>query len=255
MKTQGNFLYTVNSESKTKEDIDSMDLSNMNCTIDGLIVSYFFPVEKRSISSFYDLHIGSSKEKIRTKTEEILDEVDKYQQQENGGVLKGGEFPYDFIEDFITSQKKVSKDDVITKSSRGEKEMLEEFKEAGGKERRLDDLKNALPEGFIDEIKNRGIKESKTVEKAPVFTYCKQMKNAIEALALRSLYGHKKYEVGDDWENFSRVENGDFEYSNAQFRHALGIGEEDEKNHRIAEAWNAVTKLEIFLREHLEKSK
>jgi Domain of unknown function (DUF5664) len=94
-----------------------------------------------------------------------------------------------------------------------------------------------------------GKKESQTKEKAPIFTYCKQMKNAIEQLSLRSLYGHKKYEKGDDWENFARVENGDFEYSNSQFRHALEIGgEETEKEHLIASAWNALARLEIYLR-------
>lgn len=100
-----------------------------------------------------------------------------------------------------------------------------------------------------------GKKESQIVEKAPIFTYCKQMKNAIEALSLRSLYGHKKYEKGDDWENFARVENGDFEYSNAAFRHALGIGEDSERDHLIAEAWNSVAKLELFLRKNLVVSK
>ena len=93
-----------------------------------------------------------------------------------------------------------------------------------------------------------GKKESKTVEKAPVFTYCKQMRNAIEALSLRSLDGHKKYEKGNDWENFSRVDNGDFEYSNAEFRHALGIGEDSDEEHLVAAAWNSVSRLEIHLR-------
>ncbi len=95
-----------------------------------------------------------------------------------------------------------------------------------------------------------GKKESQTVKKAPIFTYCKQMKNAVEALALRSLYGHERYEKGDDWENFARVENGEFEYANASFRHALGIGEEDEENHLIAEAWNSMAKLELYLRKN-----
>lgn len=128
MKTQGAFKYTVNGENKTEDEIKGMDLSNMDCTVDGLIISYFFPrtkslngmPEKRSTNNFYDLSVDA----LKTKAEEILDEVDKYQQKENGGVLKGGEFPYDFIEDFITSQKEVSKDDVITNSSRGEKEMM-----------------------------------------------------------------------------------------------------------------------------------
>lgn len=98
-------------------------------------------------------------------------------------------------------------------------------------------------------LNNVGKKESQTKEKAPIFTYCKQMKNAIELLALRSLYGHNKYEKGDDWENFSRVENGDFEYANASFRHALEIGgEETEKEHLIASAWNSIARLEIYLR-------
>lgn len=96
----------------------------------------------------------------------------------------------------------------------------------------------------------KGYKEVQTVKKAPVFTFCKQMKNAIEALSLRSLYGHEKYkEYDEDWQNFSRVENAEFEYKNAQFRHALGIsGEEDEEQHLIATAWNAIATLEIYLR-------
>jgi hypothetical protein len=93
-----------------------------------------------------------------------------------------------------------------------------------------------------------GKKESQTVEKAPIFTYCKVNKNALEALALRALHGHKKYEIGNDWENFIRVPNGDFEYSNSQFRHALEIGEDTEEEHLISASWNAVSRLEIYLR-------
>lgn len=93
-----------------------------------------------------------------------------------------------------------------------------------------------------------GKKESQTVEKAPIFTYCKVNKNAIEALSLRALHGHIKYEKPNDWENFTRVPNADFEYSNSQFRHALDIGEEDEETHLIASAWNAVARLELYLR-------
>lgn len=103
----------------------------------------------------------------------------------------------------------------------------------------------------LDQKPKTGKKESQTVKKAPIYTFCKQFKNAIEVLAFRSSYGHEKYEEGDDWENFARVENGDFEYSNASFRHALGIGEESDEEHRIAEAWNAIAKLEIYLRNNL----
>jgi hypothetical protein len=94
-----------------------------------------------------------------------------------------------------------------------------------------------------------GKKESQTVSKAPIFTFCKQMKNAMEQLAFRSEYGHNKYlEFDADWNNFARVENGDEQYANAEFRHALGIGEDTELEHYVASAWNAVARLEIYLR-------
>jgi hypothetical protein len=75
------------------------------------------------------------------------------------------------------------------------------------------------------------------------------MKNAMEQLAFRSEYGHNKYlEFDADWNNFARVENGDEQYANAEFRHALGIGEDTELEHYVASAWNAVARLEIYLR-------
>ena len=124
--------------------------------------------------------------------------------------------------------KSKSKDDVITNSNRGEKETMEYL---------------------------QGVKESQSVDKAPIFTYCKVNKNALEALSLRALYGHIKYkETDSDWQNFTRVPNALEEYANASFRHALGIGEEDEETHLVAEAWNAVAKLEVFLRNKLNKS-
>ena len=124
--------------------------------------------------------------------------------------------------------KTEEKDDVITNSNRGEKETMEYL---------------------------QGVKESQSVDKAPIFTYCKVNKNALEALSLRALYGHIKYkETDSDWQNFTRVPNALEEYANASFRHALGIGEEDEETHLVAEAWNAVAKLEVFLRNKLNKS-
>ena len=109
-------------------------------------------------------------------------------------------------------------------------------------------------------VKNKelksGVKQNQTEQKAPIFTYCKVNKNALEALSLRALYGHNKYKQFDqDWQNFTRVENGDFEYSNAEFRHSLGIGGgETEEEHLIAAAWNAVARLEIYFRNKLNKS-
>jgi Domain of unknown function (DUF5664) len=97
-------------------------------------------------------------------------------------------------------------------------------------------------------IGEEGVKLSP--EKAPIFTYCNQFKNAIEQLALRSKHGHEKYlETDADWRNFARVPNADFEYSNAEFRHALGLGndEESELDHLTAAAWNAVARLQIYI--------
>ena len=101
-----------------------------------------------------------------------------------------------------------------------------------------------------------GVKQNQTEQKAPMFTYCKVNKNALEALSLRALYGHNKYKQFDqDWQNFTRVDNGDFEYGNSLFRHALAIGgEETEEEHLIAAAWNAVARLEIYFRNKLNKS-
>lgn len=114
MKTQGQgFNYKVNGENKTKEEIDNMDLSNMNCTVDGLSVSYSFPAKKdiknreKLVQKCMDMiakehgwlfaygdSVSFPKEKIRTKTDDV-----------NGSILKGEKFPYDFIEDFTMSQK------------------------------------------------------------------------------------------------------------------------------------------------------
>lgn len=93
-----------------------------------------------------------------------------------------------------------------------------------------------------------GKKDSKTEKKPNIFTYCKVNSKAIVALANRMQLGHEKYEEGLDYENFTRVENAEFEYSNAMFRHALGIGEDSEEEHLIATAWNAIANLEIYLR-------
>ena len=106
----------------------------------------------------------------------------------------------------------------------------------------------------ISNLENRkiGVKETQTVKKAPIFTYCKVNSLALEALAFRALYGHEKYNKNgedDDWQNFLRVPNAEQEYSNALFRHALNIGkDETEEEHLIASAWNAMARLEVFLR-------
>jgi hypothetical protein len=100
-----------------------------------------------------------------------------------------------------------------------------------------------------EKAEKQGIKDSQTTQKAPIFTYCKVNKEAIEQLALRALEGHlgKYKEYDQDWKNFTRVENADEEYANANFRHSLEIGEDLELEHYVASAWNAVARLQIHL--------
>lgn len=94
-----------------------------------------------------------------------------------------------------------------------------------------------------------GIKHSG--EKLPYFiVLCNQFPNAVKAVVKRSYEGHKKYEEWDaDWKNWERVENGYQTYSNALLRHLFKEGEDDELQHDIAVAWNALARLELKLKE------
>jgi len=189
----------------------------------------------------------------------------------------------------FAKEKYLEKDDVINSSNRGEKEMMGHFNKIKAcspqcycdgsckkeikepfsvqvpkpttlnqsqffdyptPEKTLEQFKEALRK--LKDKNKEGIKESQSVKKAPIFTYCKVNSLALEALAFRALYGHEKYNKNGedaDFQNFTRVPNAEEEYSNSMFRHALNIGEEEtEEGHLIASAWNAVSRLEIFLR-------
>jgi hypothetical protein len=141
-------------------------------------------------------------------------------------------------------------DEVLEDIEKKEQKVFEQLEDKTDRAFICFERKEKIKKKFSNAGEKAGIKESQAVKKAPIFTYCKVNRNALEALSLRALYGHIKYGNADvDWQNFTRVPNGDFEYTNAQFRHALDIGEEDEETHLIASAWNAVARLEIFLRE------
>ena len=206
----------------------------INYSLDSDFDTYFAYKEGQLIAQDF-------KKATKTVTPLFLDEVLLSYQSLEDGKIKDNTVTITNYSDFKTTDStrhKVreegkyhpypKKDDVITNSNRGEKETMEYL---------------------------QGVKESQSVDKAPIFTYCKVNKNALEALSLRALYGHKKYkETDQDWQNFTRVPNALEEYGNAEFRHALNIGEEDEETHLIASAWNAVAKLEVFLRNKLNKS-
>lgn len=81
---------------------------------------------------------------------------------------------------------------------------------------------------------------------------------ALKEVALQSLYGHIKYEVPYEDQNWSRVENGIARYDDANVRHIVDRiieGNVDRESgeakrlHRVAQAWDALAALELFLRE------
>lgn len=260
MKTQGKgFNYKVNGENKTKEEIDNMDLSNMNCTVENLTVSYSFPRKNniQSVINILDKEFIKYSVDIDPSPEKVKDIKNRLELQNMKNKILSDNTSLNLIESFNIM------------AAESEEELNKFLKTPHKKETtKTDDNKGGILKGseFLYEKKMIsdyetavGIKESQSTEKAPIFTYCKVNKNALEALSLRALYGHKKYNINgadEDWQNFTRVPNAEEEYSNAQFRHALEIGgEETEREHLVSAAWNAVAKLQIYLKKDLEKSK
>lgn len=84
-------------------------------------------------------------------------------------------------------------------------------------------------------------------------TVLKVFKNAFVLVSARAEGGHEKYlETDSDWQNFSRVENPDESYLNAELRHSLelfGTESEEKLDHLAAAAWSALARLEIAVRE------
>jgi hypothetical protein len=99
-----------------------------------------------------------------------------------------------------------------------------------------------------EEQKEQGIKHS--TNKVPMSILLKQFPNALQAVALSGLYGHKKYEDHDkDYLNYKRV-GGEDTYLDAGLRHQLLCKPEQEESGlppKFHVAWNALADLEIFL--------
>ena len=122
------------------------------------------------------------------------------------------------------------KDDVITNSSRGEKETME-----------------YLNEGLK---RTEGVKLNKL--KPQISLLFKQFPDALEAIAKCSEYGHKKYkETDSDFLNFKRVAEGSKAYADAGLRHRLkkGIDLESMLPHCYHVAWNALAELQLLIEE------
>ena len=275
--------YWVNGETVTEQEF-------INLT--GEYFKYFEggdvkAVDYSSVESLFDGDY-KSKRQINDHLQSVLGHSTRHKVREEGKFHK---YP-------LTPEECFIKDDVITSSNRGEKEMIERFKEItipfnnGSEQVKVrvcspqclcdGSCKKEIKEPFniqvpkpnpfnqsnffdnkqseqeiLDTFKRNmeGVKESQSVKKAPIFTYCKVNSLALEALAFRALYGHEKYKESDfDWQNFLRVPNAEEEYSNSMLRHALNIGEDEtEEQHLIASAWNAVARLEVFLRNKKKK--
>ena len=246
-------------------------------------------VDYSSVESFFDGDY-KSKRQINDHLQSVLGGYKKPNVKINSTRHKARE-EGKFHQYPLAPEECFLKDDVITSSNRGEKKMIKHFKEIlipfkNGSEQI--EVRVCSPQCLCDgsckkEIKEpleldthtfphfpkrgkiikykqketEGVKESQTVKKAPIFTYCKVNSLALEALAFRALYGHEKYKESDfDWQNFLRVANAEEEYSNAMLRHALNIGEDEtEEQHLIASAWNAVARLEVFLRNKKKNNK
>lgn len=86
-------------------------------------------------------------------------------------------------------------------------------------------------------------------DKAPMGIMLRQFPLALEGVAQRSLYGHRKYEEFDhDWFNFKRAPDPINQYLNATVRHLAEIGDdEDSLEHLKAAAWNILATLQITL--------
>lgn len=85
----------------------------------------------------------------------------------------------------------------------------------------------------------------------------KQFPRALQAITQCSQFGHEKYKhVDEDWLNYQRLENAKLRYDNAMIRHFLEEGWEDTKfdkdsnlPHIYHTAWNALARLELYLKE------
>lgn len=88
----------------------------------------------------------------------------------------------------------------------------------------------------------------------------KQFPNAIEAIAKCSEFGHKKYSESDnDWLNYQRIDDAMFRYTNATIRHFFAEGGDNDKidkdsslPHIYQTAWNAIARLEVYLKNKKE---
>lgn len=116
-----------------------------------------------------------------------------------------------------------------------------------GEQTVIDFLEKKESQSLPKNCTNEGQKFS--TDKAPMGQILRQFPLALEAIAMRSKFGHEKYREHDqDWMNFKRVNNAEEVYLDASVRHLAEIGdEEDSIEHLKASAWNILALLQIKL--------
>lgn len=109
-------------------------------------------------------------------------------------------------------------------------------------------IKRKLKKDAIKQIKTPKVGQKFSQNKAPMGKLLRQFPLAFEQVAFRSKYGHEKYNIDgadDDWKNFTRVKNAN--YDDAVIRHFCGLGEENEIEHMAASIWNQLAELQLKL--------
>lgn len=203
MKTQGKFKYIYKGE-EVGEDFWNTSTSGTVTFYDGAFyrATPLHKVLEKSIDSRIKEDTKDKLEKLNKSREAKLEELKE--------VFKNN------LSKFTNNIK----DDVITNSSRGERETLQGLK--------LNKLKPQISLLF------------------------KQFPDALEAIARCSEYGHQKYkETDSDFLNFKRVPEGSKAYADAGLRHRLkkGIDLESMLPHCYHVAWNALAELQLLIEE------
>lgn len=184
---EGKFNYYLDGQSKTYDEIVNLVTTDMTVSIDGLNVKYSSPKKeiKTDINQqLCDLLGAISQETRRAdgitestkgydKIQELLKEADEYQKQ-NGGILKGAEFPFDnIVADWIEELSKDTKESNIFKYNPKEEKVIEdlnrkEFYIIPPSKENLD----RMCDSFMDRVKNDsdkcgivGKKENRTAYK------------------------------------------------------------------------------------------
>jgi hypothetical protein len=277
MKVQGEaFKFFVDGESKTVEETKSLIHDNMTITIQGLDVHYFSPKEKYSnwkiefnvlmeeCLKFNHPDLENTKQFLKgctipelknyliefkngnflnfNKTERLLKEAEEHQKQ-YGGILQGGEFPFDYMESKYVGDLNYNNPYSIWNGN-----IPPQVKEVY--ENMVNNFENGLENA---EKETEGQKHNEG--KLPIdIMLTVQFPKAIQAICKATLFGHEKYKETDkDWLNYKRVRGGSTTYANAGQRHNFNKSGKDEQSglpHIIHKCWNAMAELELWIEEN-----